>query len=275
MDKNQWSHKNKNEQQYKKALEAVMKKIGEAIKPLSDPFKIVSTVKNIIKNSHFLRYAESVAKTMVTGLFVDNKRNWKAAARESMQGRKIFNALKDELSKPVMGTFAHEIARNAEVIKTLPLDVASKVTDYIAEQTIKGKRSSEIAKEIQTMFPQASKAKATLIARTEVSKTTTALTQARAQSVGLNWYVWGTSDDARVRPAHDLMDEVLIKWTESPAPEALNGQKSEGHYHAGAIYNCRCFAKPLVTIDDVRWPHKVYYNGAINTITRAKFEEIM
>ena len=140
---------------------------------------------------------------------------------------------------------------------------------------LEGKRSSYIEHEIKKYTDQHLKASARLIARTEVCKTQAALTQARAEQLDIRWYVWRTEEDERVRDSHRNMNDVLVAWSNPPSPEALIGEKSVGSYHAGCIWNCRCYAEPLVELEDIDWPHNVYYNSVIQRMTLEKFKEIM
>ena len=73
------------------------------------------------------------------------------------------------------------------------------------------------------------------------------------------------------------MDDVIVPWNSPPSPELLTNlppAKGNAYYHAGEIYNCRCYPEPLLEVSDVRWPHKVYYLGKIQTMTRQQFEKI-
>jgi uncharacterized protein with gpF-like domain len=70
------------------------------------------------------------------------------------------------------------------------------------------------------------------------------------------------------------MDKVLVRWSDPPSPEALDGEKSYGKYHAGEIFNCRCFPEPVIDFDDVTWPHKVYSGGQIQMMTLAQFKQL-
>jgi SPP1 gp7 family putative phage head morphogenesis protein len=249
--------------------------LRQAIQGEGDPFGIVQILKSALNTPAFALYAETVAKNMVTMLQRDNARSWREAARESSRGRLIYEALRQELNGPAGGEFYHQIARNAELIKTLPQDIAQHVTDYIGEESLKGRRAEDIAADIQKMFPASSRAKAQLIARTEVSKVSTALTQARAQNLGMDWYEWITSEDQRVRPSHHKMQGVLIRWSDPPAPEALIGIRSTlGHYNSGECPNCRCFPAPLTDVDRVSWPHKCYINGQILMLAKSRFLQI-
>ncbi|WP_414859012.1 phage minor head protein [Paenibacillus elgii] len=147
---------------------------------------------------------------------------------------------------------------------------------HVLSESLKGTRASDIAQQIKVLFPEKSEASADLIARTETSKASSALTRARSESMGIYWYVWRTSDDSRVRDAHALMEGVLVKWTNPPSPERLDGEKrTYGHYHCGGIFNCRCYAEPVIDLDLIAWPAKVYYGGRIQKMSRKQFESIM
>ncbi|WP_217368959.1 phage minor head protein [Brevibacillus sp. HB1.4B] len=213
---------------------------------------------------------------MVTHLFSDAGRTWRQAAKHNSHGRTIYEALLREMNGPIGIAVHFQVQRNAEIIRSLPITLANQVNEHVLREVLKGTRADEIAKQIKTYFPEATKAKANLIARTEVSKTSTALTQARAESVGANWYVWRTSEDSRVRGSHKIMDGVLVKWNAPPSPEKLDGQtRTFGNYNAGEIFNCRCYPEPVIDLSLVSWPAKVYYNGSIHRMTRKQFERIM
>ena len=70
-------------------------------------------------------------------------------------------------------------------------------------------------------------------------------------------------------------DDVIVFYNNPPAPEELIGKKSQGHYHAGGIYNCRCYEEPVLDIDDVSWPHKVYHAGRIQRMSKKQFTKLL
>lgn len=242
---------------------------------LEDVEEILSRIRNFTYNPKFMDYANAEALKMVTHLFTDSGRTWRQAARTNSRGRLIYQALQRELQGPIGADLRFQVERNAALIKSLPLDVAKKVNEHVLREAMKGTRSSEIAKQIKEFFPEESQARANLIARTEVSKTSTALTRARSHFVGADWYVWRTSEDSRVRSSHEIMDGVIVKWSNPPSPESLDGEtRTYGHYHAGEIFNCRCYAEPVIDLDLIVWPTKVYYGGRIQRMTRKQFEKI-
>ena len=275
MDHKDWEPKRRLEIQFQNALIEIGKHTQGLIEGLTDPFDILATVKSLLKNMVFHRCADEMATKMVAGLFSAGEKTWRLAARENSNGRVIYDALRRELQGPVGGSVNFQIQRNAEIIKSLPLDIAKQITDYISEETIKGRRAGAIAEDLILRFPDVTKSKAKLIARTEVSKTSTALTQARCENVGLSWYRWRTSEDGRVRGSHRIMNGVLIKWADPPSPERLEGLKNApAPYHAGCVWNCRCYAEPVVNLDYVKFPVKVYRNGVISMVNRSDFEQI-
>lgn len=212
---------------------------------------------------------------MVTHLFRDNGSTWRQAARANSRGRKIYEALQEEMQGPLGAQVRFLTQQNAQHIKSMPLHLAQEVNKKVLEEAIKGTRSSDIAEQIKEIFPHMTNVKANLIARTEVSKTSTALTEARSEYIGAPWYVWRSSEDSRVRDSHRLMDGVLVRWRDAPSPEALAGEKSYGTYQAGGTFNCRCYPEPLLDLDDVRWPCRVYVGGIIQRMTRKEFERII
>jgi SPP1 gp7 family putative phage head morphogenesis protein len=131
-------------------------------------------------------------------------------------------------------------------------------------------RADQLAQNLLGQFDNLLEYQARRIARTETAKAQAALTQTRAQNLGINWYVWRT-----VRDSHRHMEGVLVPWGNPPNPEALIGKETTtGPYHAGNTFNCRCYAEPLIDIDWLEWPHKVYIGGAIQMMNRDEFAAI-
>ena len=183
--------------------------------------------------------------------------------------------LKSETEKSAR--FQEIVRDNAKFITSIPDTMAEAVTKKAAEAYGEGKRPKEVMQEVLNICPGISNAKAKLIARTETSKASTALTRSRAERLNLNWYVWRNSEDERVRSSHSHMGGVLINWDDPPSPEALDPRKQQkpyGKYHAGDTFNCRCYPEPLLNINDITWPARVYSGGKIKTMTKAKFKAL-
>ncbi len=241
-----------------------------------DKEKYINDMRNFQNSEPFNSFVYSAVRRMVTPIAVQNMRTWRMAAKKATRNPYLYRLLMREINQGLKSDIEIQIEENANLIKTLPTDVAKKVTKDISDMALKGMRASEIAKVIREQTDKHSRASAKLIARTEVSKTTTALTKARCDNLDLHWYVWRTMEDGdRVRKSHRIMEGVLVNWNEPPSPEVLAGEKSVGNYHAGNIWNCRCYPEPLIEIDDISWPHKVYTNGKIQTMGKMQFKQIM
>lgn len=259
-----------------KLLEPVKK---EALKYVNDIDKFQKTLENATKSKTFQKNARKIVKTIATMLEVEDAKNWREAARKSSRGKEIKEALEKEIDSSLKERMDELFEYNATLIETLPLEISKQVIEHINTKAIKGKRASDIADEIKVYFPQRTKANAQLIARTETSKYSSALTQVRAEDLDLWWYIWRTSEDGAVRSSHKYMDDVLIHYKHPPQPEKLDPKtkvkKVPLPYHAGNIYNCRCYQEPLTDYDDIDFPHKVYNwkSGKVETMTLAKFKE--
>lgn len=241
-----------------------------------DKEKYINDMRNFQNSEPFNSFVYSAVRRMVTPIAVQNMRTWRMAAKKATKNPSLYRMLMSEINQGLKSDIEIQIEENASLIKTLPTDVAKKVTKDISDMALKGMRASEIAKVIREQTDKHSRASAKLIARTEVSKTTTALTKARCDNLDLHWYVWRTMEDGdRVRKSHRIMEGVLVNWNEPPSPEALAGEKSVGNYHAGNIWNCRCYSEPLIEIDDISWPHKVYTNGKIQIMGKMQFKQMM
>jgi hypothetical protein len=224
----------------------------------------------------FRAEALKVARAMAAEVAHANLATWRAAAMKSTRSREIFRSLRAEIERaglaPEIGIIAN---RNANMISSLPGELARAVAKKAAGEHQRGGRSLGIESYIRMLAPDLIKSRVKLIARTEIAKAETDLTRLRAERLGIEWYEWETSRDQRVRESHKKMDSVLVAWNDPPQPEALIGEKSSaGHYHAGQVWNCRCVALPIADLSEIHWPAKVYRFGKITRMTRKEFTKI-
>lgn len=237
--------------------------------------KIASRYLNVPFSETLENLATMLSRRMIQQISTSNAQSWREAASKSSRGREIYTALRRELNLGTGLKVNELVAENAKLITSIPEKVRESVNSEIAEMQRQGLRPEEIAKYIQGIIPKLTRTHADLIARTEISKAATALTRARSEDLGINWYQWATAEDQRVRPSHRRMDKVLVNWNEAPNPEGLDGIRSTlGHYHAGNAPNCRCDALPVISLAQIAWPAQVYWNRAIRRMTRAQFAEL-
>ncbi|MGI4940419.1 MAG: phage head morphogenesis protein [Janthinobacterium lividum] len=178
-------------------------------------------------------WATSVGKRMLADVSQRDAVAWAELSKQ--MGR----ALRREIHGAPTGIVMQEaLARQVTLITSLPLEAAQRVHRLTTEGIIQGTRAKEIAAEIGRTG-EVTASRSMLIARTEVSRTATALTQARAQHIGSPGYIWRTSHDSDVRPSHKRMDGKTVLWADEPVLDKLRG-------HAGCLPSCRCFCEPII-----------------------------
>lgn len=220
--------------------------------------------------------SELLAKRMITQVHVKNMRTWREAASRSSKAQQLYRALESEMQGATGARVQQLVRENARLISSVSLDAAQHLTHEILAAQQSGARPKTVAKMAGKRFPELLKSRTNLISRTETAKASTALTQARCERLNIEWYQWETSSDGdRVRKSHRNMHGVIIPWSHAPSPEALVGEPSGlGHYQAGECPNCRCLVIPILTLDDIQFPARVYWNGSIKTMTKPQFRQI-
>jgi SPP1 gp7 family putative phage head morphogenesis protein len=214
---------------YEKALEKLF--TGVPLTP--------EALNNLASSEWFQQYSRRIASHMVSEAVKGNVKSWREAAFRKTRSRHIFESLQRELQGTQVGhTVAQAVQENADLISSLPTEIARQITSYAETQYRKGGRTPEIEALIRKKAPRLALSRVHLIARTELSKVESNLTEARSKDIGVNWYVWQTANDQRTRESHKKLNGVLVNWNDPPAPEFLIGLPTEGKYHAGKIYNC-------------------------------------
>ncbi|WP_244143246.1 phage minor head protein [Burkholderia multivorans] len=181
-------------------------------------------------------WAEATAARMLEDLNRRDEQAWMQNARE------MSRALRDELRRAPTGeTMRALMAEQVALIKSIPLEAAKRVHRLTIEALEDSTRAAQISKAIQESG-EVAKSRADLIARTEVSRAATSLTEARARAVGSTHYVWHTSGDSDVRDSHRRMDGKVVAWNDPPTLDGMTG-------HAGQFPNCRCWCEPIISED--------------------------
>lgn len=273
-----WQAKRRIEQAYQESIHGMLKKALSAFAGINAVGDFQAAMTQWSASKPFNKFAEALSRKMITSLFDDVGKDWRSAAKHNSQGRRIYERLLEDLSGN-RGRRVDELVRqNAELIKTLPSDIADDVAEFIMRETVKGRRPEDIENDIAKMFPERAKARAKLIARTECAKTQTALIQSDAEEIGAGWYFWRTTKDKRTRGAHSRMDGVICSWRDPPNPEALfpDENKPYNSYHPGCTFNCRCYPEPIVTIYQLNQnSYKVHQNGKIIRMTKAQVQKLI
>lgn len=151
--------------------------------------------------------------------------------------------LRREIDRAPTGQILRQrLDEQVAMIKSIPLDAAKRVHDLTLRGLETSTRGDEIRKAILASGDVAA-SRATLIARTEVARTASLLTQARAEFIGSTQYIWRTSGDTDVRPGHRAMNGKVFRWDDPPE---VNENGRVMRHHPGQIWNCRCFPEPII-----------------------------
>lgn len=254
------------ENEYNYFLNAIAKNIKKIVKQYKKG-KEVEVIKQLEAYSNQLyEWAARFSYRLVFNLNADSLKKWRS------HSSKMSKAMLESLSKvPIKPIMQRHIEENIALIQSMPIQAARKIEKMVLTNLQTGQYRAEQLTERIMKIGDVTESRAKTIARTEVSKISTNLIQARSEDLGAGFYIWKTSFDARVRSSHAIMRDVIIDWDNPPSPEALMGLKSYGNYHAGCIFNCRCFAMPILKIDDISWPAKIYTNRKIQYIKKADF----
>jgi SPP1 gp7 family putative phage head morphogenesis protein len=218
--------------QLTRQIDSIVKGMVQKGKPITNTFELQRALRNYAKTIE--PWARAVATKMVERIARKNEAAW------IQMGGDLSKSLRKELNDAPIGDALRAFLNEQVVLITsLPLDAAERVHKLTQEALISSDRAKTIADDILETG-KVSQSRATLIARTEVARTASGLTMVRAKHVGSTHYIWRTSKDGSVRESHAKMDGHIIPW--DTAPMLSDGTQT----HAGMIYNCRCYAEPIL-----------------------------
>lgn len=205
---------------------------------VSNP-ETVPTIRTMLE-----KYAEALdpwARSTVTRMLAEvNNRDAKTWAE---QAQAMGLALRKELHNAPTGALMRQLMEEqVGLIKSLPTEAAQRVHDLVIKGLEDSARADEVASEIRRSG-EVTESRANLIARTEVARSASKLTEARALHIGSEGYIWRTSGDSDVRHSHKQMEGKFVRW-DTP-PTLSDGTTT----HAGQIYNCRCYPEPVIPDD--------------------------
>lgn len=260
---------------YYRNIIRLYKDILNNVKLFEEPLQIVTAINELCSTYEYEKFISTFTANLFIKIETENAKDWREAVLKSNKPNDFYKFLMENTKGQIQGLMKAKSLENATLIKTIPSLFAQKATEYATEEYLKGNRASVIRDKVLAMYSDITEVEAQRIARTEVSKASSQLIQIRSKAVGINWYVWRTSKDKRVRHSHDVMEGVLVNFNNPPSPEKLAGEKYlYGVYNAGEIFNCRCYPEPVVDFDDIVFPAKVYHNGRIIRMRKSDFLKI-
>ena len=273
------------ERQYAAAIGKITKRILAPIKPEQSLEEWLAEIAQRSQAADVQEASNLLAQSMVKWASVRNAQSWRVAAAKSQKSRELYRLLQNEMQGPVGIQVQRLIQDNAGYISSVPLDAARVLVDEVTRAQQAGARAGTISKMLKQRFPQLLKSRVHLISRTETAKASTALTAARCAELDIQFYQWLTAKDGnRVRHSHQKMEGVIVPWSDPPAPDTLfptplkhggTSRSTLGHYHAGECPNCRCTQRVVLALEDIEFPARVYYDGAVHRVpTKQQFKQL-
>jgi SPP1 gp7 family putative phage head morphogenesis protein len=220
----------------------VARAVGDIIKGYVNPLDVLSMTDLGHVHTALAKYADliepwarTVARYMLADVARRNEKQWRENSKE--MGRALRAELQQAPTGMIMSALQDE---QVELITSLPLNASKRVHELTQQALVDSRRASDIAKDV-LQTGKVTEARARLIARTEVSRAQSNLTQARAMFAGSQGYIWRTSKDGDVRDTHRAMEGKYVPWNKPPKTD-----KNLDPYHAGCGPNCRCWAEPVL-----------------------------
>lgn len=241
-EKANFKRSRKVERGYVDRLRQLARHIDNLVRGVYDPEQpeTARTLESLLRQyaETAMPWAQAVGSRMVAEVAARDETTWMEVSR------KMGRALRREIETAPTGALMRQrLEDQVDLITSIPREAADRVRKLTTEGIVQGTRPSEIAKEIMRTG-EVSESRAMLIARTEVSRTATELTRARAEHVGSTHFIWRTAGDSDVRPTHRVLNGQVFRWDDPP-------ECDPGHHALpGAIWNCRCY--PEVVIPDDR-----------------------
>lgn len=229
------------ENDYLKSLRQVARQVDNIVRGMAPKGQLKNPrelAKMLQQYSQLITpWARELAEKLVKQISASNAQAWATV------GNDVGKSFKRELEFERTGQLFNQLQNEQiSLITSLPLEAAERV-HKLAEQALHtSERPSVIAADI-LKTGSVTKSRANTIARTEVARASSLITQARATELGCTHYVWRTSNDSDVRHSHKEMNGKVIAWD---APPTLSDGTTT---HAGQIYNCRCYPEPIIPED--------------------------
>lgn len=225
---------------YARALKRIGAHVGRMVEGFDIDFSNVHSLRALLAAyAEALRpWAQRAARRMIMEVNAKDLSSWHRL------GQEISAQLKHDLHTAPLAKRMRELeAIQVDLITSLPTEAAERIHALAQKAVVGGTRAGELAEEI-ARTGEVTEARALLIARTEVSRTSTAILQGRCEAIGATHYIWRTAEDGDVRPGHKEMEGKVCEWKRPPA---VNEGGRIMHHHPGEIWNCRCWAEPVIT----------------------------
>lgn len=149
-----------------------------------------------------------------------------------------------ELTDIGMGALFDQFVRqNVDLIRDVLTSQVDDLAQVISQAHAEGLRQETLADLLQERF-DFSRKRALFIARDQILTLNAQITEQRHRNLGIQEYIWDSSQDVRVRKDHKHLHGRRIRYSDPPIENRATGNRA----HAGIPIACRCQQIPIVVI---------------------------
>ena len=178
---------------------------------------------------------------------------WKRTVRRTLGINILEDYYKGEFYRHNLRLWTEQ---NTAKIKAVPNNTMNLMRGIILNGYLEGKTNTTIGEEIRNTY-KVERRRARFIARDQIAKLNSDITEAQQRDAGVQSFVWSSSADERVRDCHNDFDGHRYDWDDLPDDYYYTkaGRVYTGHNYApGKAPNCRCVALPVFDIEKVVLP---------------------
>jgi SPP1 gp7 family putative phage head morphogenesis protein len=212
--------------------------------------ELLDRTKKKLRETVTLRVQENVIAPRVQRLGQDvAEHQGKELERQVKRVLRLAPAIADPRLREHIALFTRA---NIDLIQSIPRQELDRVESIISRGQRQGTRVEVLREQIEKSF-DVTTSRADLIARDQVLKLNSEVTQLRQRDLGITKYIWDTSKDERVRGSendpptgHAALDGLVFDWDDPPV---VNDKGDTAH--PGEDYQCRCVALPYIDLDAI------------------------
>lgn len=180
-------------------------------------------------------WAETSVEMVAKRMLANSRRDWNRISKRMSRAARVAMTQDGSQIEAAQRWMNEQVG----LIKSLPREAAERAQQLAFDAVTKGERFETIEKQIKRLG-EITDNRARLIARTEVARANSLINNARAQSIGVQRYIWRTMEDEAVRSSHKHLDGLTFEYSNPPE---IHG---EGRHGPGEFCNCRCYAEPVI-----------------------------
>lgn len=207
--------------------------IGEANSKFQGQQNALMDTLNKMTIAPQLEFKDILSK--LDGMFIDLNKQFSASIPH---GLAVPMVLTDNMKETIAEDYTYNL--NLYIKDWYSQDII-KLRQRVQDAVNYGYRSNHMRDVLEAEYG-VDERKAAFLARQESSLLVSKYRETRYKASGLNRYKWSTSEDARVRHDHKILDGKIFDWDHPPVTDEATGARN----NPGEDYNCRCVAIPIV-----------------------------